>query len=320
MTIIIDPEFRDLIQPMTSEERDGLAESIKAHGCRDPLTCWGDILLDGHNRYEICNQNDISYNIKPIKLSDRNSAKEWIIANQLNRRNLTLYQRSRLVLQRDEIIKARAKEHQGARTDLKVTSSTVVDDVKQASHRTDKQLAKMAGTSHKTIHEVRVIENEAPQEIKEKLARGETTINREYDRIRKPERHLSLTKKERIGIIRELSGQGYRAGQIAERVGVKEEHVRLLARESDIELPDILLRNRTTLDINRIISETVIQAQSLAAGLDLVDSRINDLDLSQIDGWVETLSKTISALNLLIKKLKRANNGEQNSRKIQIAG
>lgn len=314
MQINIDSEFRELIQPMTAEERAGLEESLKTHGCRDPLTCWNDTLLDGHNRFEICTRNAITYEVKPIDLSDREAAKEWIIANQLNRRNLTLYQRSRLVLQRDEIIKARAKErmveggkHKGVHRSADPTES----------RKTNTILAKQAGTSHKTIHQVRVIEKEATPEAKELLAQGKTTINREYHRIRKPEHRPGLTKQERIGVIREMSDQGYRAEQIAEKVGVKEGHVRLLARESNIKLPDILLRKRTALDVNRIVSETVIQAHSLTAGLDLVDSRIDELDLSQIDGWVATLSTTVSALNRLIKTLRRSRYEQQNRGQIQ---
>jgi hypothetical protein len=39
---------------------------------------------------------------------------------------------------------------------------------------TDHKLASQADTSHTTIHRVRVIENEAPPEVKDALAKGET--------------------------------------------------------------------------------------------------------------------------------------------------
>ena len=57
----IDPEIRQLIPLLTTEERSGLEASLKADGCRDALVVWAEkhILLDGHNRFEICDANDV---------------------------------------------------------------------------------------------------------------------------------------------------------------------------------------------------------------------------------------------------------------------
>ena len=57
----IDPEFKALIPPLTPDERAGLEASILTEGCRDALIVWGDILIDGHNRYEICTKHNIPY-------------------------------------------------------------------------------------------------------------------------------------------------------------------------------------------------------------------------------------------------------------------
>lgn len=46
------------------------------------------ILLDGHNRYEICQKHNLSFSIKQACVTDRQSAFNWIINNQLGRRNL----------------------------------------------------------------------------------------------------------------------------------------------------------------------------------------------------------------------------------------
>ena len=87
----IDPEFKKLIPPLTKEERSQLEENILAEGCRDPLTIWKgqNILLDGHNRYEICDKYGIEFYTIEIELSDREEAKIWILKNQLGRRNLS---------------------------------------------------------------------------------------------------------------------------------------------------------------------------------------------------------------------------------------
>ena len=50
----INEEFKNVMPPLTEEEYRGLEKSLLEEGCRDPLVVWGDILIDGHNRYEIC--------------------------------------------------------------------------------------------------------------------------------------------------------------------------------------------------------------------------------------------------------------------------
>lgn len=59
--IVIDPEFKAIIPPQSEDEHKGLEESLIKHGCRDALVLWGEILLDGHNRYELCSKNDIPF-------------------------------------------------------------------------------------------------------------------------------------------------------------------------------------------------------------------------------------------------------------------
>jgi len=46
------------------------------------------ILLDGHNRYEICQQHGVEFSTVDLELPDRQAAINWIINNQLGRRNL----------------------------------------------------------------------------------------------------------------------------------------------------------------------------------------------------------------------------------------
>jgi hypothetical protein len=88
--VIIDAEFAALCPPLTQEEYAGLEGSILKEGCRDALIIWdgADILLDGHNRKHICDQFGIEYQVAYVELPDREAAIEWIIRNQLARRNL----------------------------------------------------------------------------------------------------------------------------------------------------------------------------------------------------------------------------------------
>lgn len=116
--LTIDKEFKELIPPLTKDERQGLEESILNEGCRDPLIVWGDIIVDGHNRYEICIQHNIPYKTIEREFDTRDDVIIWIIKNQFGRRNLPAYERARLALRLKPVLAEKAKEHQGTRTDI----------------------------------------------------------------------------------------------------------------------------------------------------------------------------------------------------------
>jgi N6-adenosine-specific RNA methylase IME4 len=85
----IDPEFKALIPPLAPEEYAQLESNIIAEGCRDPLVVWDGVLVDGHNRYEICTKHDIGFETVAKEFKDRDEAMDWMDANQLGRRNLS---------------------------------------------------------------------------------------------------------------------------------------------------------------------------------------------------------------------------------------
>lgn len=98
----IDPEFEALIPKLTDEEYAQLEKNILREGCRDLLRFWvgpvvgggrDSLLLDGHNRYRICEKHGLSFGQTPIALDSREEALLWIEQNQLGRRNLTDDQR-----------------------------------------------------------------------------------------------------------------------------------------------------------------------------------------------------------------------------------
>jgi hypothetical protein len=196
----IDPEFRALIPELLKEEREQLEANLKQDGCRDSLVIWKGLLLDGYHRWRICDRLKIEY--RTVELTDCRTRKEamvWMIKNQLGRRNLTDYARTELVLKLEPLIAFQAKVNQGQRTDIYQNSGKSVT--------TDKELAKIADVSHDTVAKVKVIAKKAPEETKEKLRRGETSINREYQKLKteppkkksgvpepQPEKVTSLTK------------------------------------------------------------------------------------------------------------------------------
>jgi len=86
----VDSEFEAICPPLSPDEYENLEAAIVTEGCRDALVVWAenDILLDGHNRKRICEKYGLNYKVTNIELPDREAAIQWIILNQLGRRNL----------------------------------------------------------------------------------------------------------------------------------------------------------------------------------------------------------------------------------------
>lgn len=108
----IDHEFQNLLPALAAEEAAALESSIEAEGCRDALIAWGDTLVDGHNRYEICNRRGFEYGVRQMDFESREDVIIWICANQNARRNITPEQRAYLLGRRYE---AEKKKHGGDR-------------------------------------------------------------------------------------------------------------------------------------------------------------------------------------------------------------
>ena len=93
----INPKFKDLIHPLKKKEYLQLEENILSYGCRDPLITWDGVIVDGHNRYEICMRHKIPFSFVEKYFSCEAEAVAWICANQLGRRNISVETRKFLI-------------------------------------------------------------------------------------------------------------------------------------------------------------------------------------------------------------------------------
>lgn len=98
----IDETFKKLIPPLASNEQKQLEENIIKDGCREPLCIWGNIIVDGHNRYGICTRLKIPFHIQQMDFNYRDEVITWICANQLGRRNISEESRRYLIGKRYE--------------------------------------------------------------------------------------------------------------------------------------------------------------------------------------------------------------------------
>lgn len=109
----IDPEFKNLIRPLRREEYRQLELNLVREGCREDIVVWNDTIVDGHNRYEICNKLHIPYGVCEREFPNRDAVIAWICSNQLGRRNITEETRKYLIGRQYEAEKKAQKNGNG---------------------------------------------------------------------------------------------------------------------------------------------------------------------------------------------------------------
>jgi transcriptional regulator with XRE-family HTH domain len=316
----INEEFKNLIPPPTEEERAELEKSILMFGCRDKIITWNDIIIDGHNRYEICTRNGVKFEILKMDYDFENEeeVKQWIIKNQFARRNISSYQRSVLALQLKESIAKKAKENQSlaggdkkseevkslsqksAEVITKQESSTEsinfdsnkdeLEPYESTSNTLEKivkpidtreEVAKIAGVSHDTIRKVETIEKEAPEVIKTAAKENDISINKAYNFTKEVK---DLDEKEKESKAAELLNQQYDA---------KAKEIDKQKKIAD-KIADVIFGIlTTTIDEERIEYYLEYSPQ-------------------------ESLEKHISRCDEAIKKLQQVKNIFENMRKIKV--
>lgn len=222
----IDNEIKSFIPELSKEEFNQLEESIKNEGCRDAIVLWGDIIVDGHNRFSICEKHDIKYRTIQREFTDKNAVKIWVIENQLGRRNMNNYQKGVLVLALKPLYEARAKENQikhGLTAPGKNNTSANLGE----SVDVREELAKKANISHGTMAKIMKIEASATPEAKARLCSGQTSIDKEYQLI------VNKETSDRMKSENESSDQHVEpSGNFDLKIGNFKEHIKSIADES----------------------------------------------------------------------------------------
>ena len=162
MELRTDQEFKSIIPPLTAEEYAGLEASIIQEGCRDALVTWQGVIVDGHNRYEICQRHGTEFKAVERHFENKDKVKEWIILNQFARRNLCAYQRSVLALQLEKLFREKAKEKQGKRADIPQKSW----ESKTRLEEKINQLKGMGLSPEAEQENIRIAENNHQKEIR----------------------------------------------------------------------------------------------------------------------------------------------------------
>ena len=183
MNIVVNEELKAYIEPLTPDEHDALERSILTEGCRDALVLWGDVLVDGHNRYGICQKHGLPFQtVQNPRFQSMEDVHLWMIDQHLGRRSVSDFQRGVLALRKREIM---AERKARAATATETAEATPTADVPAAAAAlpapdplsSREAIAKAARLSSSQVVMIEKIQKQAAPELVAAVKSGTISIN-----------------------------------------------------------------------------------------------------------------------------------------------
>ena len=171
MILKTDPDFKNLIPPLAPEEFQQLKDNILSAGlCREAILVWKRFIVDGHNRYAICMDHNIPFEVSKLNFASKQDALIWIVENQLGRRNLTDAARIELACRKVEMLQQTGKVTGRIRT----------------------AIAEISGLGEQVVHRYMKIIGKAEPELIEQVRRGEVKIGTAYGQLQVATKTINL--------------------------------------------------------------------------------------------------------------------------------
>ena len=173
-TPVVLPEMEQLLPPLSAEQFSALESDILANGCYNPVIVNEDmVIVDGHNRFRICEKHGLSFKMLVFSFADLLEAKQWALDTQKGRRNLDKWELGKIALKLKPEIEARAKANQGARIDLSVNSPKSYSPTD-----TRKEMAQAVGIGEQAMGRIAQLAESAPPSLKDALESKKVSVNR----------------------------------------------------------------------------------------------------------------------------------------------
>jgi len=170
--IKIKEEYYNLVPRPTKEERMALKEDIMLHGQHDPIVINRDgFILDGHTRYEICQELGIECKYRIQEFKTQYEEKRYVINCNVNRRQLTPYAKVELAYKLF-IIEKEYRKYAGRRVGSKLGRAT-------------EMIGKSIGVGRNGVQRSVYVIEHGNDNIRDKLRRGVISLEKAYTEMRK---------------------------------------------------------------------------------------------------------------------------------------
>lgn len=141
--------------PMTPEEFESLKESIHVNGVLNPITIYEGMVLDGWHRYMVASELGMDY--PEAELEDWIDPKDFVLAQNKNRRHITMSQLAMATTQVYEWLPANRPNKSAMMAGL---------------NKTDSELAEISGTSARTISRAKAVMKNATPAVQDAVKSG----------------------------------------------------------------------------------------------------------------------------------------------------
>ena len=183
MHIVVNEELKAYIDPLTPDEHAALERSILAEGCRDALVLWGDVLVDGHNRYGICQKHGVPFQtVQNTRFGSMEDVQLWMIEQHLGRRSVSDFQRGVLALRQKDIVAERraravASSTEASSADADAATPASESAATRAPLSGREAIAKAARLSSSQVVMIEKIQKQAAPEVVAAVKSGSISIN-----------------------------------------------------------------------------------------------------------------------------------------------
>ncbi|MDP3230452.1 MAG: plasmid replication/partition related protein [Acidovorax sp.] len=187
MNIVVNEELKAYIEPLTPDEHEALERSILTEGCRDALVLWGDVLVDGHNRYGICQKHGLPFQtVQNPRFQSMEDVHLWMIDQHLGRRSVSDFQRGVLALRKREIVADRRARAASAPDDAGASGESASSASPAATAaglpaadplNSREAIAKAARLSSSQVVMIEKIQKQAAPELVAAVKSGTISIN-----------------------------------------------------------------------------------------------------------------------------------------------
>lgn len=182
MDIVVNEELKAYIDPLTPEEHEALERSLLAEGCRDALVLWGDVLVDGHNRYGICRKHGLPFQtVQNPRFQSMEDVHLWMIDQHLGRRSVSDFQRGVLALRKREIVAERRARAAPAPEPVDAAPRDAVAApapvATESALETREALARAARLSNSQVVQIEKIQKRGAPELVAAVKAGAISLN-----------------------------------------------------------------------------------------------------------------------------------------------
>lgn len=283
LDLMIDETFKKLTPPLSPDEYKRLEEELLKEGCREPIRIWNNIIIDGHNRYELCLRHNLAFKTQSLQLKNTNWAIAWICANQIGSRNNTEATCRYLIGKRYESENIALFLHHGLENQPVSGNAAAPEAWRQPAckgiiTRTSKKIGNEYHLAHSTVEKYgaysRAIDALAEKNIKivPKILSGQAKISHEnvVELAKLPARELEDISSQLIQNDRVLVGYAVRRRNLGNR-------------------------RRKSKSKQAVVSETSVKDMPAFDP----DAEISSLSLT-IPSWISFLGRTQEATNIAL--------------------